>query len=137
MSNKASPEFRYYKNKEGEDGPISYVEKGWGNERWMLNNDNLCMKILTIEFMKSCSMHFHMEKEEIFFIASGSILFDFIDPENGDIKTVTMYVGDTVHIPPGIPHRMTGADEKGCVFVECSTRHKDEDSYRVASGDSQ
>jgi mannose-6-phosphate isomerase-like protein (cupin superfamily) len=95
------------------------------------------MKVLTLNFERSCSMHFHIKKEEIFFVVSGSMLFDVIDTETGQIYTTTLQPGDTVHIPRGTPHKFTGAEEKGCVFIECSTEHFDDDSYRVAPGDSQ
>lgn len=153
MSNNNQPEFRNFKAPVGkppngfwrgeplggvpDDGPINRVTKGWGREDWMLNNDKLCMKVLTLNFMECCSMHYHMIKEEIFFIVSGSLIFDSIDTRTGQIHTVTLEVGDTVHIPPGTPHKFTGADENGCVFVECSTQHFEDDSYRVAPGSSQ
>ena len=38
---------------------------------------------ITLEQGKKCSMHFHKEKEEIFFVVSGAMVFKYIDPETG------------------------------------------------------
>lgn len=137
-----NPEFRNYKTQitapaEDNTGPLFRSIKGWGREDWMLNNPNLCMKILTVEFKKSCSLHYHMKKEEIFFIVKGSIVFDWIDVNTGELHTITLFAGDSVYIPVGMPHRFLGADEGGSIFVGCSNHHGASDSYKVKPGDSQ
>ena len=144
MSNDSRPKFRNYKAKVNNsipglpnNGPEVRVRKGRGQEDWMLNNEKLCMKILTLEQGKKCSMHFHNLKEEIFFVVSGTMVFKYIDTETGKLEEYIMNAGETVHIPPCVPHQMWGTSEEPCVFVECSTQHFDDDSYRVLPGDSQ
>jgi len=121
------------------EGPTHRVMKGWGREDWLLNNaeSNLCVKILTLEYKKNCSFHFHKEKAEIFFVITGQIYFEWKDTETGETQQQTLLHGDSVYIPPGCPHRFTGSAEKGSVFLEASTFHKDSDSYRIFPGDSQ
>jgi magnesium-transporting ATPase (P-type) len=46
-----------------------------------------------------------------------------------------LVVGDIVEVKTGIPHQLEALEE-GDIF-EISTQHFDEDSYRVAKGDSQ
>lgn len=131
-------EIRNYSAKKGdEDEPLSLVKKGWGYESHLLNNENLCVKVMNIGYRKECSLHFHIKKEELFFIMEGIMLFDFIDTKTAEIMTSKLSAGDSVYIPKGVPHRFTGASLDGCLFLECSTHDDPEDSYRVQKGDSQ
>jgi len=48
------------------------IPKGWGREIIIENNEMYCGKIL--EFKKGCkfSMHFHMEKDETWWVEKGN-----------------------------------------------------------------
>lgn len=131
QSNKVQPEFKNLR-----DPPIQYP-KGWGRETWLLNDAALCCKILTLKQGKRCSMHFHRNKSEIFFVIQGEMLFVWIDTVNGQEQTQQLVAGDSVFVPPCLPHQFCGASVVDCVFVEASTHHEDDDSYRVRGGDSQ
>lgn len=152
MSNAAKPRFRNYKAPVklqqigcieceacDNEGPLVRAMKGWGREDWLLNDKggNLCVKILTLNFKKSCSFHFHRNKAEIFFVIRGQIYFEYKDTESGETLHQELLAGDSVYIPPGCPHRFSGSDPDGSVFLEASTFHEDSDSYRIFPGDSQ
>ena len=140
MSNSIHPKFRQYNLKgEGEEhaGPLARSIKGWGREDWLLNNEKLCFKVLTLLKDHRCSLHFHIKKEELFFIAKGSLMFVWTEVATGAEHSLELFTGDSVHIPPGLPHQFAGTSEEPCVFVECSTQHFEDDSYRVRGGDSQ
>ena len=62
-------------------------------------------------------------------------IYRWIDTNNADIHEKTLNVGDKVVITPGLPHQLE-ALEKGDIF-KVSTKHYDNDSYRVMKGDSQ
>ena len=94
-----------------QDPDISHL-KGWGTEAYLLNNLNLCCKILTIKPGKRCSMHFHKNKSEIFFIIQGSMLLAWIDTNNGGEHSQHLVVGDSVFIPPCLPHQFYSASTK-------------------------
>lgn len=140
---KLEPVFDNYRN------PKIQYPKGWGTEAWLLNDEenNLCTKIMTVNFKKTCSLHFHRNKNEIFWVAFGSIRFEWIgndvDPSDfgmvpeQDLQTLDLYKGDSVFIPAGLPHRFLGIFEPVSILVECSTFHKESDSYRIMNGDSQ
>jgi len=38
--------------------------------------------------------------------------------------------GDSFRVKPGVKHRFTSTSFLGCKFIEASTTHRDEDSYR-------
>ena len=53
--------------------PIKFVPKGWGYEKWIVNNEEYCGKLLFLAKDKKCSWHFHKLKDEVFYVQSGKI----------------------------------------------------------------
>jgi mannose-6-phosphate isomerase-like protein (cupin superfamily) len=113
----------------------SKVEKGWGHEVIIVNNDLYCGKILHFKKGAKFSMHFHLKKKETWYVTSGSFLFRWINTRNADVIEETLGVGDTITNEVGEPHQIIALEE-GDIF-EVSTQHFDSDSYRVGKGDSQ
>jgi|TARA_R100000005_G_scaffold96427_1_gene83225 mannose-6-phosphate isomerase-like protein (cupin superfamily) len=111
------------------------IPKGWGKEMIITNNELYCGKILM--FKKGCkfSMHYHLKKDETWFIAEGEFLYRWIDTETADIYEEELKPGDVVRQLPGQPHQLM-AHTDGSI-IEVSTEHFDDDSYRVSKGDSQ
>ncbi len=98
------------------------VDKVWGSEEWIANTDKYCGKILNLNKGFRCSLHYHKNKDETFYILEGSVLMEF----DGEKKI--MVKGDTQRIMPGQKHRFTGL--KNSKIIEFSTHHEDSDSYR-------
>jgi len=114
--------------------PIKFVPKGWGYEKWIVNCDRYCGKILHIVQGKKCSWHYHQLKDEVFYVQSGAVevLYSYDDNiETADLILLTK--GDKFHVPPGMRHRMEALQDTE--LYEFSTQHFDEDSYRVIAGD--
>ena len=111
------------------------IPKGWGKEMIITNNELYCGKILM--FKKGCkfSMHYHLKKDETWFIAEGEFLYRWIDTETADIYEEELKPGDVVRQLPGQPHQLM-AHTDGSI-IEVSTEHFDDDSYRVSKGDSK
>jgi mannose-6-phosphate isomerase-like protein (cupin superfamily) len=111
------------------------IPKGWGNEIIIANNELYCGKILV--FMKGMkfSMHYHMIKDETWYVNSGEFIYRWIDTETAEVHEKTISKGDVVRQRPGQPHQLE-AITYGEIF-EVSTQHFDSDSYRVWKGDSQ
>ena len=109
------------------------IPKGWGKEMIITNNELYCGKILM--FKKGCkfSMHYHLIKDETWFIAEGEFLYRWIDTETADIYEEELKPGDVVRQLPGQPHQLM-AHTDGSI-IEVSTEHFDEDSHRVIPGD--
>ena len=107
------------------------VEKKWGYELWIHNDTDYCGKLLV--FSKSgnkFSMHYHMIKDETWYVRKGAFQFDWIDTENGERCYTQIQEGDVIEIKKGLPHQLTALTEEATVF-EVSTQHFDEDSYRI------
>jgi mannose-6-phosphate isomerase-like protein (cupin superfamily) len=96
--------------------------KVWGSEEWIANTEKYCGKILNLKKGFRCSIHYHKNKDETFYILSGEVLMEV--NENAKV----MKKGETQRIAPGTKHRFTGlANSK---IIEFSTHHEEEDSYR-------
>ena len=111
------------------------VPKGWGEEIIIENNEKYCGKILIFDQNCKFSMHYHMNKDECWYVEYGEFLYRWIDTETGEIHDEILTEGDVVRQRRGQPHQLE-AISNGRIF-EVSTHHEDSDSYRVLPGDSQ
>jgi mannose-6-phosphate isomerase-like protein (cupin superfamily) len=111
------------------------IPKGWGSELVIENNEKYCGKILRFKAKCKFSMHYHMEKDETWYVNSGEFIYRWIDTETADVHEQLLLPGDVVRQLPGQPHQIEALTD-GEIF-EVSTHHEDSDSYRVWKGDSQ
>ena len=111
-------------------------EKAWGHELWIINNEFYCGKLLVFKAHKQFSMHYHLLKDEAWYISKGEFEYKFIDTETAELRSKIVKEGDCIHLMPGQPHQML-ALEDGATIFEVSTQHFDSDSYRVLPGSSQ
>ena len=111
------------------------VPKGWGEELIIENNEMYCGKLL--KFKKGCkfSMHYHLIKDETWYVNEGEFIYRWIDTETAETNEVKLKEGDVVRQRVGQPHQII-AETDGTIF-EVSSQHFDEDSYRVFPGDTQ
>ena len=109
------------------------VEKGWGKEIIFVNNDEYCGKLLCFNKGKKFSMHYHLKKKETWYVSKGKFILIWIEPMNGITYTEYLNVGDVITNERGEPHQLI-ALENSEVF-EVSTKHYDEDSFRIHKGD--
>jgi len=113
---------------------MNYVPKGWGFEKWIVNCDKYCGKLLYFVKGKRCSWHYHKIKDEVFYIQSGKILVKFSDDDNlENAETMILSRGDNFHVYTGLRHQMIALEDTE--LFEFSTQHFDEDSYRIIKGD--
>jgi quercetin dioxygenase-like cupin family protein len=110
---------------------VKRVEKGWGYELWIHNDEKYCGKLLFFNAGKKCSLHYHKLKHETFYVQSGKLNCTFIK------DTIThneiLGPGDIKEVYPGLIHQMEAVEDT--VMFEFSTQHFDEDSYRLKKGD--
>jgi quercetin dioxygenase-like cupin family protein len=116
--------------------PVEIVEKGWGKEIIFVNNDEYCGKLLCFEKDKKFSMHYHLIKEESWYVSEGEFEYSWIDTEKASIHSTLIGKGDVIDLEVGQPHQLKALTEGATIF-EVSTKHYEEDSYRVLPGSSQ
>nr|BAR27629.1 putative nucleotidyltransferase [uncultured Mediterranean phage uvMED]BAR27672.1 putative nucleotidyltransferase [uncultured Mediterranean phage uvMED] len=114
--------------------PMKHVQKGWGYEKWIVNNEKYCGKLLYFNKGKKCSWHYHLKKEETFYIHSGKLhlIYGFED-DMTDADSVILNPGDKFEIPRELRHQMYAIEDTE--MYEFSTTHFESDSYRVVKGD--
>lgn len=127
---------------EHEDKPIlpikltpKRVDKAWGYELWVCNNDEFCGKLLHFNKSAMFSCHSHHQKREVFEVERGLIRLMTIDQRDASQHILILKPGDVVEIPRFLPHQITALEESD--VREYSTTHRDSDSYRIIAGDSQ
>ena len=114
--------------------PIKFVKKGWGYEKWIVNKDLYCGKLLYFNAGKKCSWHFHKDKDEVFYLQSGRMIVRYSDSDSLDeASEIMLEPGMNFYVYPGLRHQMEAIEDSE--LYEFSTEHFDEDSYRVVKGD--
>ncbi len=110
------------------------VLKGWGHERWVVNNDLYCGKLLMFDNGLCCSWHFHAIKDEVLLLHSGLLKVLYSDQDDiAAAKELILKPGDAFHVPVGLRHRMVALEASE--VYEFSTHHEDSDSHRLLKGD--
>jgi mannose-6-phosphate isomerase-like protein (cupin superfamily) len=103
---------------------IKRVDKVWGRERWIVNNELYCGKILDLNCGHTCSLHSHPVKDETFFVMGGYCFLEI------GKQTLHLHKHFSVRIPPNTPHRFWTDNPTGCTIIEFSTHHDDADVVR-------
>ena len=114
--------------------PMKHVDKGWGWERWIVNCEEYCGKLLFFNKDKRCSWHYHKLKDEVFFIQSGKVMIYFSDNDNiSTEKQIVLSKGENFHVYRGLRHQIVALEDTE--LFEFSTEHFDSDSIRIMKGD--
>ena len=112
---------------------IKIVPKGWGYEKWIVNTDEYCGKLLHFIKGKKCSWHYHKLKDETFYLQEGKLLVKYSDNDNLDeANEVILERGDKFHVYRGLRHQMFAMEDTD--MFEFSTQHFDSDSHRIIKG---
>ena len=111
------------------------VEKGWGNELIWATNSKYCGKLLHFKNDAKFSMHFHVEKDETWYILTGKFIVHWIDTKTASKFSKELRPGAVWRNVPLVPHQLECLEEG--TIIEVSTPDSVEDNYRVEPGDSQ
>lgn len=108
---------------------VRTVPKRWGSERWIVNTDAYCAKVLTLKVGAQTSLHYHPIKRETFMVQHGILQLALGSQEQ---RHELLVPGECFDLPAGIPHRLVNAGTDPLEVLEVSTHHRDADSIRVA-----
>ena len=100
------------------------VEKVWGKEVWIVNNEDYCGKFLHINKGAECSYHYHPVKRETFKAICGQVGLT-VDGKGYMLNSFSR----PKTIQPGTPHCFRGLTD--AILLEISTHHDDDDVVRL------
>lgn len=122
-----------------EDGEVVRRHK-WGYEKWLVNEDEYCGKLIVLDKKVVSSFHYHKKKKETFIVLSGKIRIGHLlisseyEPED-DPHEYPLWndyiIGDKVTFVPMEAHFFSAIDIPS-VILEISTHHEDSDTYRIS-----
>jgi mannose-6-phosphate isomerase-like protein (cupin superfamily) len=88
----------------------SKVEKPWGYElRWGIT-DRYAGKVLHINKGEALSLQYHERKDEYQYVVTGAVDIE-LGGADGKLERHRMRAGDTLHITPGMRHRLTAVED--------------------------
>jgi mannose-6-phosphate isomerase len=94
-------------------------DKPWGHELiYAANEGRYIGKIIHVNAGGSLSLQYHQEKEETISVISGEALIQY-GPSADRLADRKFGPGDTIHLPPGVLHRITAISDLD--FAEAST----------------
>lgn len=103
------------------------VDKVWGTEVWLVNNERYCAKLLNIKPGYQCSLHYHPVKKETFIVLDGGVNLE-IGLSN---DTTFLVAGESYTLEPNTPHRFSSYTDSPAVILEISSTHSDDDVVRL------
>ena len=92
-------------------------KKSWGRELWIHNSEKYCGKILEINRDCYFSMHYHLKKEETWFVLSGSLNLEYFDLKNANRINKIINKGDVIHLNAGVLHKLTALEDSKIMEV--------------------
>ena len=96
-----------------------HVDKPWGHEEIFALVDGAYIgKLLYVSAGQSLSLQYHHEKDETIALISGRVEID-LGTAAESLRAVTLSPGDSVHVPPGLLHRLRAVEDS--VLVEASS----------------
>lgn len=101
-----------------------FVDKLWGKEEWIVNNQRYCGKILYLNPGFRCSKHYHSIKSETFYVLEGVVFIEVAG------EAITLHQGDSIELLPFTSHRFQAVNGTAKV-VEFSSPHREEDVTRL------
>jgi mannose-6-phosphate isomerase len=94
-------------------------DKPWGHELIFAAVEGKYVgKIIHVEAGHSLSLQYHREKEETISMLTGEAVV-LHGPDAGQLAEQRFGPGDTIHLPPGVLHRITAVTD--VTFAESST----------------
>jgi mannose-6-phosphate isomerase len=96
-------------------------DKPWGHELiFAAIGDKYIGKIIHVNAGHSLSLQYHREKEETISVISGEALIEY-GPAADQLTDRRFSAGDTIHVRPGVLHRITAISD--LEFAEASTAY--------------
>src|SRR5689334_3155765 len=111
------------------------VDKVWGQEVWLVNNERYCAKLLHVNAGWQCSLHMHPIKKETFIVLDGGVCLEVAQGNTDSAPLVTKQIqlvsGESYTLEPNTFHRFFSYTDQPAVILEISSTHSDDDVIRL------
>ena len=106
------------------------INKHWGNVVRIIDNeqDNYSGRIINLNENESTSTHFHSKKHKTFYVLSGTLTIEIIEPENGELILFNIDSEECFEIEQNVAHRLM-AKNGGVTAIEVGNFHSDDDGH--------
>jgi mannose-6-phosphate isomerase len=95
------------------------VDKPWGHEEiFAVVEGSYVGKMLHVNAGEALSLQYHHAKDETIAVLSGEAQID-VGADEASLRTVDLPAGSSIHVPPGLLHRVRAVSN--AVLVEAST----------------
>jgi mannose-6-phosphate isomerase len=96
-------------------------DKPWGHELIFAAADGKYVgKVIHVDAGQSLSLQYHRQKDETISVITGEALIEH-GPSADQLTDQRFGPGDTIHVPPGVLHRITALSDLD--FAEASTAY--------------
>ena len=96
-----------------------WVDKPWGHEEiFAVVEGSYVGKTLHVNAGEALSLQYHHAKDETIAVLSGQAQID-VGADEASLRTVELPAGSSIHVPPGLLHRVRAVSD--AVLVEAST----------------
>lgn len=96
---------------------LQYVDKPWGHEAIFGCVDGLYVgKVLFIRGHEALSLQYHEHKDEMLSVQRGNVLVE-VGTEVDHLTKFSLSVGDSLHIPPRVLHRLMAEEDSEVLEV--------------------
>ncbi len=102
---------------------MKIIEKPWGREEIIENNDRYMMKKLTMWKGHRCSLQYHNVKRETIYVLSGQLRI-YSGTSKEQLESLIFGPNETITLAPKIVHRMEAIEDS--VYLEASTPEMDD-----------
>ncbi len=99
------------------------TEKPWGYELLFALTPQYAGKLIFVAKGHRLSLQYHSQKDETILVQQGKALLE-VGGADGKLKSVTLKVGDSIHLPPMTKHRLQALEDT--ILFEVSTPELDD-----------
>ena len=108
------------------------TNKDWGNIIKIVDNEenDYSGRIINLNQNQMTSTHFHSNKHKTFYVLSGTLTIEMIEPDNAELMIYNIDSEECFEVEQNVAHRLM-AKNGSVTAIEVSTYHDDNDVYRV------
>lgn len=107
--------------------------KIWGSTECIFNTNNVSIHRIFVKKDGTCSKHYHLHKNNMFFIESGKLKISVWQKDYDLIDETILSAGQSTNIKPGLAHQFAALEDT-VAYEIYSVDLDNDDIYRESCG---